>query len=72
MGKEKKAAAKEDLESAGASEGEERRDFLRKMTYVAPVIISFQLGAEEVAAQGQGTSPTPKSKRLKKKGGKKN
>ena len=43
-------------------EGESRRDFLRKLTYVAPVIITFQLGEEDAEASGPAGKGKAKGK----------
>ena len=45
--------------------GENRREFVKKMTYVAPVMITFVFGSES-EAQGKGKgkgSPKPKGKK---------
>ena len=52
MGKEKDPDSRKNTDRPAAAEGESRRDFLRKLTYVAPVIITFQLGEEEAEAGG--------------------
>jgi hypothetical protein len=52
MGKEQESGSKAGADRVSGSDGESRRDFLRKLTYVAPVIITFQLGDEEAEASG--------------------
>ena len=47
MGKEKEPDSRKDTDHPAPGEGDSRRDFLRKLTYVAPVIITFQLGEED-------------------------
>ena len=58
-----------------AQDAETRRDFLKKLSYVAPLMITFQMDEEASAQKGKDTkkgggkrkrvSPTPKIKKKK-------
>jgi hypothetical protein len=53
----------QDTASGTGQEGETRREFIKKMAYVAPVLTTYQVGDAEAVKKPKkpkpGTSPTP-------------
>lgn len=65
MAKKKKSQAKNQPQAV-ADQEESRRDFLKRLPYITPVLLTFQMG-DEAEAKGKNknkkkTSPVPKGK----------